>query len=210
MKKMSIVLFGLLVCMTVTPFVGTASAKTASSAENSVNAGFAALPGLFDTEATVFFVEYERKLGDKISILGRFGVLDYEFDDGSYTEDGDGPGFDVGVRFYPMAGAMEKLYIGGSLGLWTTDWTYVDSSYFPFTTYYAGSGESTALKIEFEVGYRFPIANSPVAVIPAFRTGSYISVDDSCNSTFSPGFDCGNESEAGAYGVLGVSVGFQF
>src|SRR5574341_847435 len=109
MKKMSIVLFGLLVCMTVTPFVGTASAKTASSAENSVNAGFAALPGLFDTEATVFFVEYERKLGDKISILGRFGVLDYEFDDGSYTEDGDGPGFDVGVRFYPMAGAMEKL-----------------------------------------------------------------------------------------------------
>src|SRR3990172_11204562 len=147
MKKIGIVLFGLLVCMTVTLFVGTASAKTASSAENSVNAGFAALPGLFDTEATVFFVEYERKLGDKISILGRFGMLDYEFDDGSYMEDGDGPGFDVGVRFYPMAGAMEKLYIGGSAGLWKTDWTYTDLSYFG-TPFVSGSGDTTAGKIE--------------------------------------------------------------
>jgi hypothetical protein len=194
-------------------FAGTASAAAVKGgeAENSVNAGFAALPGLFDTEAAVFYVEFERKMSNKLTIFGRFGMLDYDFDDGTYKESGDGPGFDAGVRFYPLSGAMKDLYIGGAAGLWWTDWTYTDYSYLVIpggNRWIMGSGDSTALKVEFEVGYRFIIPNTPVAITPNFRSGTFISLDDSCTTV--AGLPCSTESEIGVYAVFGVSAGFQF
>lgn len=200
-KKRGMVL-AVVLCFSMMFFAGSASA-----AEQSVNGGFAMLPGLFDTEATVFFVEYERVMGDKLTIFGRVGALDYEFNDGWYAEEGDGPGFDVGLRYYLTDKVLSALYIGGSLGLWTTDWTYADSSW-AGTQWFMGKGDSTAVKIEFEVGYRFQIPNTPVSVIPTFRTGTYLSIDDSCTTL--NGWPCANESEIGIYGVAGVSAGFAF
>lgn len=200
MGKKRSMLFALLFCLGMTVLAGAAPA-----AEQSVNAGFALLPGMFDTEATVFFAEYERVMSDKLTIFGRVGALDYEFNDGWYYEEGDGPGFDIGLRYYMTDKALSALYLGGSLGIWTTDWTYVDT-----TTFFGsvGAGDSTSLKVEFEVGYRFSIPNTPVAVIPTFRTGTYLSLDDSCTTI--NGLPCGKESEIGIYGVAGVSAGFSF
>ena len=205
MRMKSIAAIAIALCLSIGVFAAPAVAK--GGQENSVNAGFAALPGFFDTEATVFFVEYERVLNNKLTIFGRFGNLDYEYDDGWYHEEGDGPGFDIGLRTYLTDKALSALYLGGSVGLWTTDWTYVDSSW-AGTQWFAGKGDSTALKVEFEVGYRFQIPNAPVGIIPTFRTGSYISIDDSCTTLL--GLPCTKESEIGVYGVLGVSVGFAF
>lgn len=208
MKRTSIIVLSIMLSIALLFVAGTASAAIkAGEGDNSVNAGFAALPGLFDTEAAVFYVEYERKMSDLLTIVGRVGALDYDFDDGMYKESGDGPGLDAGVRFYPLAGAMKDLYIGGALGLWWTEWTYTDLTWIG-TQWVYGRGESTALKAEFEVGYRFLIPNTPVAVSPTFRTGTFISLDDSCSNA--AGWPCANESEIGVFAVFGVSAGFQF
>lgn len=211
MGRISSGVLGVLLCFAVLLCTGTAFAA-GGEGDNSVNAGFAVLPGLFDTDAAVIFVEYERKLADKLTIIGRFGALDYDFDDGVYKESGDGPGLDVGVRFYPMSGAMKDLYIGGALGLWWTEWTYTDASWIAYGPqgfqWLMGNGKTTALKAEFEVGYRFLIPKTPVAVSPSFRTGTYLSLDDSCSTAY--GLPCGKESEIGVFAVLGVSAGFQF
>ncbi len=208
MRRTSIVMLSIMLSIGLMFAAGTASAAVkGGDGDNSVNAGFAALPGLFDTEAKVFFVEYERKMSDLLTIVGRFGALDYDFDDGMYKESGDGFGLDAGVRFYPMSGAMKDLFIGGSLGLWWTEWDYTDLTWIG-SQYFMGSGESTALKAEFEVGYRFMIPNTPVAVTPSFRTGTYLSLDDSCTTT--TGWPCSSESEIGVFAVFGVSAGFQF
>ena len=63
MRRTNRVLLSIMVCAVIVLFAGHASAaaKGGSGADNSVNVGFAALPGIFDTEATVFFVEFERK-----------------------------------------------------------------------------------------------------------------------------------------------------
>ena len=208
MRRTSIAVVSIMLSIALLFVAGTASAAMkGGEGDNSVNAGFAALPGLFDTEASVFYVEYERKMSDKLTIFGRFGLLDYDFDDGAYKESGDGPGLDAGVRFYPMSGAMKDLYIGGSAGLWWTEWDYTDVSWIG-TQWFMGSGETTALKAEFEVGYRFLIPNTPIAVNPNFRTGTFFSLDDSCSTLY--GLPCSKESEIGIYAVFGVSAGFQF
>ena len=105
-------------------FTGTAFA----TGENAVIVGgsFAYGP---DTEASVIMVEYERMLNDGLSVLGRIGNLDYEYDDGYYVEEGDGPGFEAGVRIYPAGNGMKGFYYGAAAGLWLSDWTWTEPGF---------------------------------------------------------------------------------
>jgi hypothetical protein len=100
MKKEIMQTGGLCLAALFMLFPGTAAA----AGNNAVNLGGAAAVGP-DTSATLVFIEYERMLNDGLAILGRIGNLDYEYDDGDYLEEGDGPGFEVGSGFIPPATA---------------------------------------------------------------------------------------------------------
>lgn len=204
MKRLVVVLFGVLLSTALTAFPGSAFAK-----DNSINVGGVGMVGP-DLSASVFLVEYERLMGNGISMFGRLGSLDYDFDDGWYKEEGDGPGFDIGMRKYMGGDRMKGFYIGMTIGLWWTEWTYTDTDYAPSSQYYSGEGESTAVKVDFEVGGRFPLGESSVSLIPSFHIGNFFSIDDTCTSTSVPGADCGAESEVGFYGVFGLALGIGF
>lgn len=205
MKKIVVVAVGVLLCL-----AGVAAPALAE--DQSINFGGMGLFGP-DVSASVFYAEYERMLNDNHSMFIRLGSLDYDYDDGWYEEEGDGPGVDFGIRRYASGDGMKGFFIGGTVGIWTTDWSYIDRDY-PSSgnPYYSGEGSSTALKIDFEVGGRIPMGSSNVSFIPSFHIGSFISIDDECSSTV-PGFigqDCGNESEVGFYGLLGLALGVAF
>lgn len=173
---------------------------------NSINltgaAGFAP-----DASASGFFVEYERLVGEKVSLLGRFGSTSYSFDDSVYVEDGDGSGVDLGVRLYPQGG-MKGLYFGGSLGFWSSDWTFTDD----MGTFYqtTGTGSSDAVRLDLEIGGRFNLGSGPVSLMPSFHLGNYFSVSDDCTYTSGATGACDNSAEFNLYAYLGLAVGFAF
>ncbi len=202
MKKIVAVAVGVLFCL-------AGAAAPALAQDQSINFGGMGLFGP-DVSASVFYAEYERMLNDNHSMFIRLGSLDYDYDDGWYEEEGDGPGVDFGIRRYASGDGMKGFFIGGTVGIWTTDWSYIDRDYAPASQYYSGEGSSTALKIDFEIGGRIPMGSGNVSFIPSFHIGSFIGIDDECNSTSVPGADCGNESEVGFYGLLGLALGVAF
>lgn len=204
MKKIVVVAVGVLLCL-----AGVAAPGAALAEDNSINFGGMGIVAP-DASGSVFYGEYERLMNKNLSLFVRLGSLDYSYDDGEYTEDGDGPGIDVGVRRYSSGDGMKGFYFGGAVGIWTTDWTYTDTYYVTTSPYYSGKGDSTALKVDFEIGGRIPMGSSNWSFIPSFHIGSFIGVDDECNSTSVPGADCGVESEVGIYSLLGLGFGVEF
>jgi hypothetical protein len=205
MKRISALVCSALFVLVVMALPGPAFAAL----DNSINIGAVGVIGP-DLSASAFLMEYERHLGGGMSVFGRVGVLDYSFDDGWYKEDGNGPGFDVGIRKYMGGRGMKGFYLGGTLGIWKTDWTFTDTNYGSGSIYYSGKGDSTSLKVDLEVGGRFPLGSSPVALMPSFHVGHYFNIDSTCTSTSVPGADCGNEGKVGFYGVFGLSMGIAF
>jgi hypothetical protein len=195
----------LLFILSIAAFPGSAGAAS----RNSINLGGLGLVGP-DLTAYALQVEYERLLGNGVSLFGRTGFLNYSYDDDIYEEDGDGPGLDIGVRKYFGRDEMKGFYIGGSLGIWKVDWTFTDHSYSTSSPWFSGKGDSTALKLDLEIGGRIPLGSSPLAIRPSFHVGHYFDLDESCSSTSVPGADCGADSELGFYAVLGLAVGISF
>lgn len=122
--------------------------------------------------------------GPKSSISARIGGFGYEYDDGSYYEEGSGTILGATARFYTER-LMEGMYFGIGVDYvdGATDWrdwpTYG-------TTYYAG------LAPHVMIGYKI-------------KQGSGVSVEPALMASFLPG-----EVEAGVILGIGVSVGFKF
>jgi hypothetical protein len=198
MRKATAVLM-LAACVVAVP--GLVSAQPS----NSINLLGTGLVGP-DILASVIGVEYERLLNDNMSIMGRFAKLDYEVDDGEYEEDGDGTGFDVGVRFYPSGSGMRGFFLGGNLGVWRTDWTWIDDKGTVFAT--AGKGSTDSFKVEFEIGGRIPLGTEIVSLVPAARLGSFVGQDSTCKNY--DGSQCSQGTDTGFYVLLGLSLGIAF
>ena len=172
--------------------------------ENAVNIGAKGLVGP-DISASVVFVEYERLTSNKISLVGRIGQLDYEYDDGVYIEEGDGPGVEVGLRFYPAGNGMKGFYLGANGGFWFTDWTWRDDVGKSYET--KGSGSSTAFDINFELGGR--LGSEKFVIIPTFNIGNFLSISDECSRTGSSA-SCDKGTELGFYAIIGLALGIGF
>ncbi len=191
---------------------GVMSAETAfADPADSVNLG---LGGVFEIiphcNAHVFLLEYEHMLDSKLAVLGRASGVNYEFDDGTYVEDGKPRGVDFGVRYYP-AGGMKGLFFGGALGYWKTDWTFTDNKGTALETH--GKGDSKSIRADLDIGARFPVGSSSVSIMPALHIGRFFS-STSCEYTAPAslaGTSCNKDSEVGGfYGFLAVSVGIGF
>jgi len=139
--------------------------------------------GAFDSSGLVTFVEYERAMTDNLGLALRLAMLSYEYDDGYYWEDGDGPGVQATLRFYPSE-ALKGFYLGGGTGIWLTEWDWADY-------YGSGSGDSSSVEVHFDIGARF---GSKVLINPLAQVGYFVS----------------SSAELGPYLFLGVAVGVPF
>ncbi len=177
---------------------------------NSVNLGIGGVVQLMPhCKANVYIVEFEHMLDSKISVLARGSEVDYHGDDGKYLEDGKPRGVDVGARFYP-AGGMKGFFIGGTLGYWTSDWTFIHNQGKPDE--WQGKGKSDSIRAHVDIGGRFPIGSSSVSIMPAFNFGKFFP-STTCEYT-SPasrvGTPCSQKSEVEYYMFLGVMAGIGF
>jgi len=178
-----------------------------AEAENAVNIGAKELVGPYTSvggvvSASVVFVEYERLTSNQFSLVGRIGQLDYKYS--GYYEEGDGPGVEVGFRFYPDGNGMKGFYLGANGGFWFTDWTRrwdVGTSY---ETKHSGS--STAFDVNFELGVR--LGSEKIAIIPTFNIGNSLCISGECSrrTRFS---DLGFSLGFNAIG-LGLALGIVF
>ncbi len=177
---------------------------------NSVNLG---MGGVVQTmphcNAKLYIVEVEHLLGTKIAVLGRGSEVDYKFDDGEYREKGRPKGVDLGARYYP-AGGMKGFFLGGTVGYWKADWTFIHNK--GLSDEYQGKGENDSVRVNVDLGGRFPIGSSPVSVMPAINIGKFFS-STSCDYTAPAslvGTPCSQKSEVEYYFFLAVTVGIGF
>ena len=157
--------------------------------------------GGFNNVGSLFLVDYERMIADQFAVGGRVGFIDYEVEDGSYTENGDGNGLEATFRWYPKADGFNGFFIGGALGFWNTDWSWTDPNDSPTR----GSGSSFAFNINFNLGWKFGFGSSPVYIEPSLIAGNFFSIDTT-DDTGTEEY----ESDLGIYAALALAIGFTF
>ena len=170
------------------------------SVENQLRRNAINFYGLFvlsseSTSGSVFLAEYERLLAPKASIFIKGGGLQYKYDESSYHEKGDGPGFDIGARFYPSGNGLKWFYVGGSMGYWDINW---DADNYGSKR----SGSSSVFNIGVDLGVKIPLWSSNFTFNPAVQVGDFVSLSN-CNSSACSRID-------GAYGIIGGGFGVQF
>lgn len=198
---------GLLIGCLVGVFSPTVLAQGAS---NSVNLAVAVFPKIADLRVTVVMIEYERLLGQKLSVFARGSRLNYKFDDDDNVEDGTGTGLGGGVRFYPFVG-LKGFYVGGGINAFKGDWDFVSDKGQSFES--RGTGETSAIQWGVEVGYRFHLGSPLVTLTPSAHAGSWVGDDSNCKYTAPAsrvGTACSVDSELGFYVVASVALGIAF
>ena len=122
--------------------------------------------------STSLLFEYERALSSKIALAGRGGYLSYKYSDDEYEEDGNGPGAQMSVKFYPGAQVFHGFYFGGGLGLWqmSGDWTDDKGTYWEST----GTVNTLSSEIHGEVGWR---VGESIQFAPSIQLGTFLSTD---------------------------------
>lgn len=155
----------------------------------------------FNPVGGIFLLDYERMIANKFSVGGRVGAIDYETDDGSYNEKGDGNGIEATFRWYARGEGFSGFFLGAGLGYWNTDWTWTD----PYDTPNKGSGSSTAVDVNFTLGWKIGFGSSPVYFEPSIIAGNFFSVTTDSDT----GSDS-NESQLGLYAGVGLAIGFAF
>jgi hypothetical protein len=165
-----------------------ASSALAQNA-NSISAG-----AILNPIASGFTVEYERLLGKSVTIGVRYAAFNYEYTDDAYVEEGNNKGFDVTGRYYFAGEGIKGLYIGAALGSYKSDWDWREGNA-------RGSGSTKSIHYGAMVGYKHHFTNN-------FFIDGYLGLGTWAGS----GKDNTGtkESEVGAYGALGASLGFQF
>ncbi len=186
-------------------------AQGVSSAEpaNSLNFGFGGLNPMPHCEARVYTLEYEHRITPTMVILGRGSGVNYTDDDSDYLEDGRLRGIDIGARYY-RAGRMQGFYTGASLGYWENDWTFIENR--NTANPLQGDADTESLRLNIDLGYRFPIRDTNVSIMPEVNIGKFFS-SSSCNYTAPAslvGSACDQNSDVEAYLFAGVTLGVAF
>jgi hypothetical protein len=191
--------------------VAGAVAQAASAAEpaNSINIGIGGLNPMPHCDALIYTLEYEHQYSPTIAILGRGSTVDYTSDDTDYLEDGRLQGVDLGVRYY-RAGRRRGFYTGASLGYWKGDRTFTQYRNTPSQR--EGAADSRSLRVNIDLGYRFPMRDSNVSIMPEVNIGKFF-FSSSCDYTAPAsvvGAACDQKSEVNYYIFAGLSVGVGF
>jgi hypothetical protein len=190
--------------------VGTV-AQGASGAEpdSSLNIGLGGLNPKPHCKARIYILEYEHRMTPALAMVGRGSGVNYTDDDSDYLEDGRLRGIEIGARYY-RTGQMQGLYVGGSLGYWQGDWTFIQRRNSPGQL--EGEADTDALRVNIDLGYRIPIRGTNVSIMPEVNIGKFF-MSSSCDYTAPAsqvGTACDQNSVVEGYAFAGVSVGVAF
>lgn len=180
-----------------------------AESKDSINLGYGGINPMPHCHAEIYNIEYEHQLSQAFSILGRGSRVKYKDDDDDYQEDGKLSGLDVGTRYY-LGGDMRGGFAGGSLGYWTGDWTSIGEKKLP--TEWQDKASSKSLRVNVDVGYRFPIADTNISFMPEISLGKFYS-SSTCEFTSPPSritTPCTETSVVNYYLFVGVAVGIAF
>jgi len=195
----------LVVIIGITALQDVAGADTA----NSLNLGFGGLNPMPHCLARVFTLEYEHKYTQHLVIVGRGSGVNYRHNKSGYLEEGKLRGLDLGLRYY-YAGQMKGLYTGASLGYWHNDWTFIRNR--DTANQLNGDAEFSSTRLNFDLGYRFPVQNTNISIMPEIDLGKFFA-SNTCNYT-SPaswvGTPCQQTSDVEGYLFAGVTIGVAF
>ena len=158
-----------------------------------------------DLGASLFYVEYERLVSPKVSLLGRLARIDYEYDDGVYVEEGSGPMIEMGVRFYPSENGLRGFYIGGGAGFGSADVDWTDDKGEVYET--TGTADVSYFDLNFNLGSKIMLGPN-FHIEPSALIGNWFVMESDC--TRSNGADCDTDSELGLYAIFALSVGVEF
>jgi len=168
---------------------GITMLPVASAGKNSVRPGIVVNPIGVGVN-----VEYERLLTNKLGIGARLGTTSYNYEDGSYEEDGRGTGVEFIARFYPKGNGFNGFYVGGGVGLWSFAWDWTDPNDIPRSD----SGTSSVANVNVNLGWKIPLGSEKIYLDPAIMLGNYFSV--ASDDTEGLGF----------YAAAQLGVGFVF
>ena len=143
-------------------------------------------------------VEYETMISKEVSLGARFGLINYDYEDGSYEEKGEGEGADIMLRLYPDGNGNSGLYFVSALGYWHVDWKYRDPLAIPSWDY----GDTGVLNLNIGTGWKIPMASYRMYIDLAAIMGNYIDLSTSAR------YD--SEPERGIYFASGLAVGMNF
>ncbi len=189
--------------------VAAAAFADESTATRSINLGYGGLNPMPHCKARTYTIEYEQMYSSTWSVLGRGNGVNYHYDDQQHLEDGRLRGVDIGARYYP-AGSMRGFFFDTSLGLWHNEWTFMESQRTP--SQWQGRGQFNALRLNFDLGGRFPIAGSGVSLMPHITFGHFFS-SQTCEATAPParaGTYCSMRAEPDSYLFAGIMLGLAF
>lgn len=186
-------------------------APGASGAESadSINLGIGGLNPMAYCSAKVLTLEYEHRLTPTTAFLGRGSGVNYRYDNSHYLEDGRLRGMDVGARYYP-AGGMQGFFIGGTLGYWKQDMTFIQYQSTPDE--WQGKADHNSLRLNIDVGDRIPIGGTNVSIMPEVNVGKFF-MSSSCEATAPAsriGTPCSQKSEVNYYIFVGLLAGLAF
>ncbi len=191
--------------------IGVITLQDASGADaaNSLNLGFGGLNPMPHCVARVYTIEYEHHYTQHMVIVGRGSGVNYTHNKSGYLEDGRLRGLDLGLRYY-YVGQMKGFYTGASLGYWHNDWTFITNR--NTASPLSGDAEFSSVRLNIDFGYRFPIKNTHLSVMPEVNIGKFLA-SNSCSYT-SPasavGIPCEQTSDVEGYLFAGVSAGLAF
>lgn len=194
-----------------TQFIFLLTTLCAFSAEcaDSINLGYGGLNPMPHCHATVYNIEYEHQLNQNTSILGRGSRVDYKDDDEIELEEGKLKGLDIGARYY-SAGDLHGVFWGGSLGYWTDHWTSIGEK--NRTDEWQNTARSKSLRVNADVGYRFPILETNISITPQVNFGKFFS-SYTCEYTSPPSrisTPCSESSVVNYYLFVGAALGITF
>lgn len=143
----------------------------------------------------VLTVDYERLLNPHVSVGVRLGMVDYEWKDEPYIENGDGTGVDITARYYFRGQGFQGPYVGASIGRWSGDYTWVEGSG-------RGAGSWDATNVTATVGWVFQMTPN-FSLDPAILIGQFMSDSKPTTGTT-------RESELGFFAAVMIRAVFTF
>lgn len=176
---------------------------------NSFNFGMGGFPRTMPhCDAKVYIGEYEHAYSETTTVLLRGSGVNYRFDNTNYQETGRLNGVDIGARYY-RAGGMEGFYLGGSLGYWWQNWSFMHLAY---PSLPQGTAKSNVVRLNLQVGDRIVLDGTRISLMPEINLGKFFS-SSSCDYTGPAplvGTPCSQKSEVTGYWFIGLLAGVAF
>ena len=170
-----------------------AGAAAAQEARNAVGAAVIGNPYAVGVAA-----DYERLVGGGVSLGARFASLSYDWEDGSYFEEGNARGLDLMARYYFARSGFKGFYLGAGAGYYKSDWDWLDLN----ANQARGSGDSELWNLSAIAGYKHFL--SPNFYLDLFGMFGRWEGKSSNESTGT------RKTQLGGYFAIGAGVGLVF